>query len=180
VHHTRADDAINMVATIHTALGWFGLSGKQPWTPNDPMLWPWPTGGGWDWTFGLIPANGTKLAQSLFGWDQMNCDLNKRVCDPSKGTFMRRLGYASGVTKNPELYAPLMNSHLLDNYMDVPPATLPAQSLKWDPSLVPWRFSPRTTAVLNCIRRDLLQLKTNLLTGSTKPATSDCSELAIQ
>jgi hypothetical protein len=156
VHHTRGDDAINIVETIHSLIP----NSKQPWPSNDPMLWPWPPAGGFNW-FGLVPR-----IPDLFGLDQL---LN--------GTFFRRMGYASGVSLNPELYTPLMNSHLLDNYLDVPPATQPHKLLKTDSSVMPvtWKFSPSTTPVLNCIRHDLLQLKKNLMNGTNTPVTTSCT-----
>jgi len=176
VHHTRADDAINIVGTVGTALGWFGISGKKPWPPNDPMLWPWPSSNGFDWSFGLASPSGTAPSY-LFGWDQLNCNLKGLTCDPLKGMFCKRLSYDSGVSPNPELYSPLMNSHLLDNYLDSPAATQSGKTLKWNPSLVPWKVSPRTTSVLNCIRHDLQQLKINLMKGNNNPVTSNCTNL---
>ncbi len=175
VHHTRADDAINIVGTVQAGLAGVGISGKKPWPPNDPMLWPWPKlrQMGLD-IRAAWRASGTQVPQSLFAWDQL-IDPSTGVFNPLDGMFCRRLSYDSGVSLNPELYIPLMNSHLLDNYMDDPPATKPGTLMKYNPNLVPWWFAPSTSGVLNCIRRDLLQLKTNLMTGSNQPATTNCS-----
>lgn len=173
VHHTRADDAINVLTPIHGILQLAGGSAKQPWVPNDPMLWPWPASKTWDWLFGLFRASsGTPAPPTMFNV----CNAQSLVCNPaSTGTFFQRLGYNSGVARNPELYTPLMNSHLLDNYMDIPTATKPMMLMKFDPSVMPWEISPRTTTVLNCIRGDLVKLKKNLMTGSTDPVTTaDC------
>ena len=40
VHHTRADDAINVVTTLGAVAAAIGVKGKKPWTSNDPPLWP--------------------------------------------------------------------------------------------------------------------------------------------
>ena len=56
----------------------------------------------------------------LFGADQLGaCDITKRpMC--TTGRFFNRLGYDPGVNPNPELYTPLLNSHLLENYLIKP------------------------------------------------------------
>jgi len=168
VHHTRADDAINIVTTINQILGGYGVTGKQPWPINDPPLWPWPP---------------SQPAQSLFTRDQLAFPCNGlrgyiagQNCDPFSATFWRRLQYNAGSgVSNPELYTPMMNSHLLDNYLDTPTATRPGIYLPLEPQLLPFAVSPKTTSVLNCIRRDLQQLKTNLLNGTSTPVATQCS-----
>lgn len=145
VHHTRADDAINAVATIGALAANVGVPGKRPFTSNDPPLWPWPTSGGWDRTFGLTPSYNSKPRPDLFGTDQLvlSCDPGMGPFGCVIGRFFSRLGYQSGVKQNPELYAPLLNSHLLENYLDKPAATMAMKALNYKPALVPWLLSPR-------------------------------------
>lgn len=167
VHHTRADDAINIVTTVNSLLHGYSVSGKRPWAPNDPPLWPWPT---------------SQPVSSLFAPDQITfpCDVRRgyipaQNCDMFNATFWRRIEYNPGRgVSNPELYAPLLNSHLFDNYIEQPAATRPGLRLATDP-LVPFTISPRTTSVLNCIRHDLWQLKSNLLNGTSAPVTTTCA-----
>ena len=141
--------------------------GRDPGLPpNDPPLWPWPQ---------------AEPVESLFGEDQLAfpCDVKRgyipgQNCDIFSAMFWRRVHYnpGSGVS-NPELYAPLLNSHLIDNYLDAPTATKPEILLAPD-KVMPFTISPPTTPVLDCIRRDLLQLKTNLLNGASTPIANSC------
>ncbi len=174
VHHTRSDDAINAVATIGKLAAGLGLSSKKPWTANDPPLWPWPLPGG---TATLGASHNGQPRPDLFSTDQLllSCDPAMGIYGCMIGRFFGRLGYSPGITPNPELYTPLLNSHLLDNYMDKPAATQEKLALHFDPSLVPWVVTPGTTSVLDCVRRDLIQLKKNLLNNTKDPTTSICS-----
>jgi hypothetical protein len=161
VHHTRGDDAINIVAL---------LPGKKPWPPNDPPLWPWPNYEPVSSLFTvdqIVPPSCTPG----FSFSLVNCNL-------ANAPFWQRMGSGAG-TQNvwPELYMPLLNSHLLDNYLDSPPATRPGVDLprtNANQAVLPWRISPAAPSTLNCIRRDLAVLKNNLLNATLKLATSKC------
>ena len=174
VHHTRADDAINVVATLAQIFGMVGLSAKMPFASNDPPLWDWPSGllATFGFRPGLLPSHDPRPRPDLFGVEQLvTLKMGPRGPEYTPGWFFQRLGYASGVpaNQNPELYAPLLSSHLLDDYLDKPPATKAGTHIRFQWGLVPWVTAPQTTSVLECIRGDLMALKTNLLMkGSMK------------
>ena len=104
-HFTRKDDAIIALASSPI------LYGKRPFAANLPALWPW-------------KAKDLAHGQTLFELrpsppfigspliDMMNLGPPKDLCRPANDTVC-----------DAGLYSPLMNSHLLENYLIDPPLT---------------------------------------------------------
>jgi hypothetical protein len=155
-HFTRKDDGIE-------ALGAIPGPGKKPWKANLPQLWPWPPG---------------QLERDLQLWDP-----SRKAGDPFYSPFLATMGLSPPnpvCTKNPTrtecdsaLYTPLMNSHLLDNYLADPPLSVGGmpvneevgQVLQLAPSTSVLARSPSTSdnGVLSQIRAGLRDLKSQLV-----------------
>ncbi len=167
-HRTRADDAINILTPISQGLASlrpFAINGKRPWPMNetDAPLWSF-TPAALQYVFSLDslrPPGGCGVVNWSF------------QCDIGSAPFWQLMGSTptEGVD-NAELYAPFLNSHLLDNYLDDPPATGAGQHLS--PNLYKYLgpnhgfgpYSPPAPPLLNTIRSDLFQLKRSLLQSS--------------
>lgn len=153
-HRTRADDGINALFNFAALMP--GKPFKTPWPlmSNDLPLWRWR----------IDPSSLFRPASWLDAWSLVGKSFDLMGSGPlviAGGILITENGPAY---RNPELYSPLLNSHLLDNYLDDPTATkpnVPFLSPKvWD---VLGPTSPPTNPILNCVRYDLLQLKATLL-----------------
>ncbi len=139
-HFTRADDAI-------VGLRVFGGQAKKPWPASAdlPALWPWQ------------PA---RLQAAL------------RIAGPDgKSPFVETMQLKPpSACKCPEpdaaLYTPLMNSHLMENYLADPALTEPGRTITTAAAAavgLPRAATPATTSVLGRVRFGLYQLKQELL-----------------
>lgn len=153
-YYTRADDIILGLAELGRTVRAGTLNTvrpKTPFPPNRQALWPWPQAEIDDIGRGL-------QAMGLQPPAQCRC--------PSP---------------DDALYMPLMNSHLIDNYLSDPTLTEPGRALnptaiarmqqrRADDRLAPdpkldRGLSPATPAVLGHVRSGLVQLKRELLRG---------------
>ena len=155
-HLTRADDAI-------LALRSNPIPGaKKPFRANLVQLWPWKDGE-------LAKSNvlfeprwnfPVPLGSPLI--DLMGLGPTK-TCEPEK--------YEKATVCDPGLYAPRMNSHLLENYLIDPPLTRPGKPihpavgkmLVGNPTSSP--VVPSSSYGLAYSRSKLVELKTSLLNG---------------
>lgn len=144
-HFTRRDDAINALRGLDNL-------GKTPWPrPDRPGLWPWKES---------ILQSKLRLTE----WSWLSPLVVKSPLIEEMG-----LGLPPGSRCNcPDdaLYTPLMNSHLLDNYLTDPTATkegiLINPKAARDIGLSSDR-SPRAQSVLGSVRFGLFELKRELL-----------------
>ncbi len=152
-HYTRADDAINALHSLNA-----GALAKRPWPVSQalPSLWPW---------------NRYLLQSKLVLAEQ--CHQGSKIvwCSP----LLEVLGNDPFPLCTPEdnpvcnhaLYIPLMNSHLIDNYLTDPTLTLPGKPVS--PAVLSYLPGVGTTPpfvpppVLTEVRTGLRELKSTLV-----------------
>ena len=151
-HRTRTDDGINLLlvanvllqSVLHVKLF------RIPWplAGDDPPLWNWR----------VNPAT------TFFG--ASNFDEAKRLL-ALDFTLMGAgppVGPSIWSAQNPELYTPLLNSHLVDNYLSDPTATKADVPISDELYKYLYRVtSPPSPPLLGTIRSDVRQLKMTLL-----------------
>jgi hypothetical protein len=151
-HRTRTDDGINVLlvanvllqSVLHTQLF------KIPWPMggDDSPLWNWRT----DPRITFFGASNFDQAKKLIG-----LDFALMGATPPQGPSLWSL-------QNPELYEPLLNSHLVDNYLSDPTATKQGVPISDDLYKYLYRVtSPSSPPLLGTIKSDLVLLKTSLL-----------------
>ncbi|MBL8705874.1 MAG: hypothetical protein JNM30_13565 [Rhodospirillales bacterium] len=147
-HFTRKDDGIHAL----DALAFLGS--RVPWPAGYDLdaLWPW---------------KDEKTMRGSMELVRGQLDLKKAVYSP----FFETLGLAPPIEPCPgcgALYTPLMNSHLLDNYLTDPVAASPnvAINLKAAPLFESGKpLSATAPPVLAFVRSDLVELKKALMTA---------------
>lgn len=153
-YYTRADDIILGLASLGRTVGGatlHALRPKTPFAPNRQALWPWPQ---------------AEIDNIFQGIQAMGIAPPPQCRCPSP---------------DDALYMPLMNSHLIDNYLSDPTLTEPGRALNPvalarmeqrrahdrlapDPNLARG-LSPATHAVLGDVRSGIVALKRELLRG---------------
>jgi hypothetical protein len=154
-HRTRKDDGINILLVANALLQ--SVFGQQlfkiPWplAGDDPPLWNWRNDAG----ITFFTATNRDQAMKLLA-----SDFALMGASPPMGPSLWSLN-------NPELYQPLLNSHLVDNYLNDPPASRPGVPISDDLYKLLYRVtSPSAPPLLGPIRSDLIKLKTTLLQQS--------------
>jgi hypothetical protein len=153
---------------------------KIPWPleTNDAPLWNWrgdPATDFFSVNSRLIPAevdNRAKLAATVLLQPAnslvnqyraiylLSFDFFLMGADPPQGPNIYSI-------QNPELYSPLLNSHLVDNYLSDPAATKPRVPLSNKlANLISPLTSPPVPPLLQQVMDDVKDLKTTLLQGS--------------
>jgi hypothetical protein len=148
-HFTRADDGIHALDPLAF------IGSRVPWPAKDdlPRLWPWKSEALMRSHMELVKVRPALPAP--------------KITSP----FLDTLGLGPPVEPCPNcgaLYTPLMNSHLLDNYLTDPVAANPNVAI--DPRVAPLigqtrAMSPAAPPVLGEIRRHLVDLKATLMKG---------------
>ena len=148
-HATRADDAILSLKALAT-----GLGAKAPFDANEPALWPYKTEALRDMMRLLILKPGGQGMGVSFPIDEA---MKLGPGQPCKPEGSPRCNHA--------LYTPLMNSHLIDNYLTDPTLTAPDRPLNFSllPSLETSRMHAPFPEVLSDVRNRLRTLKAGLL-----------------
>ncbi|MEP7299979.1 MAG: hypothetical protein ABI699_00500 [Caldimonas sp.] len=164
-HFTRKDDVIRALDSVPRFLG-----SKAPWPdPQLPPLWS-------QWPEGELKARLNILAPNwhwdnpltIGGWvSQLKSPLFEAMAlSPPKGTCKPKCPACDEKARcDGALYTPLMNAHMLDNYLTEPTLTDVGIRIHGDAAVLlglPQPFSPRATPVLRQVRLGLAQLKRNL------------------
>lgn len=147
-HFTRADDGIHAL----DALAFLGSRVPWPATDDLPRLWPWKSE--------AVMRSRMEIVKVLPG-----------VPPALSSPFFDTLGMSPPFEPCAgcgALYTPLMNSHLLDNYLTDPVAANPNVAI--NPQVAPLigqakPMSPAAPPVLGEIRRHLVDLKTSLMSA---------------
>jgi hypothetical protein len=150
-HFTRLDDAIE-------ALQGLPPFSKKPFDANLPQLWPWPR---------------DALSRNMVLWDPSH-----KAGEPFYSPFVAAMGlgppqslcsqktHPTRTECDGALYAPLMNSHLIDNYLASPPlsiAGMPINEEVREQLRLSEARSPATKGILRQIRVGLRNLKSQLI-----------------
>jgi hypothetical protein len=181
-HHTRKDDGINLLLVANAMLKSSNQTPlfKVPWPleGDDAPLWNWsvdPATEFFSLNSHLIPPevnSRAKLAATILlqPTDSL-VNQYRAIYLLSYDFFLMGAAPPQGPSpysiKNPELYSPLLNSHLVENYLCDPAATKPGVpvSNKLAKVLHPLT-SPAVPPLLQQIMTDVKSLKTTLLQQS--------------
>jgi len=139
-HVTRHDDAITMLRA-------FGGKAKRPWPESEDVeqLWPWP------------PDKLQAALRIVAPGNQFPVFATMAITPPPA---------CACPAPDDGLYIPLLNSHLLDNYLSDPALTEPGRAMNPQASSVmglSGARTPPTKSVLRHVRFELFQLKQKLL-----------------
>jgi hypothetical protein len=163
IHHTRTDDAINILLPMARV-----IPNKRPWpiATDDDSLWPWNPPAPQRFFSSLHELAPNKWTPLGPFWGLAGL---VRIPDIGSATFLQMMAH-----EGDPLYAPFLNSHLLDNYLNEPTATLTYLALSAETSallrndlVAPVRaglmYSPPGRPLLSKIRFDLRRLKQRLM-----------------
>jgi hypothetical protein len=152
-HETREDDAIHILDSLSLN----GLLSKRPFprSQDTQSLWPWKSG----------------ILKRIFdGEFQGTTSISNRLSGVQAVWWFMNLT-APNQTELPPLITPLMNAHLMDNYVNYPTAT-PGVLPQWQ-RILPTEIrgylvgdpvsSPAGMPILQTIQQDLRSLKLALL-----------------
>ncbi len=159
-HLTRRDDVILMLNDVGADFTRrLGVKARKPWPPDPrsdvPPLWPWPPAD----LPAYLKASRAQTLMALGPPKSPPCNL-KNFGDVDE---QARCDGA--------LYVPLVNAHLLDNYLTDPTLTTPGVPVNPLTAHLLYRdtqaeaVAPKTTPVLRQVRAALRELKQGLIDG---------------